>query len=235
MDDFAGGKWRCTHRTTQESVTPVTRLHKSVFVLQRFLCKAITEEEYLEARVEVALAPLRRWLTPDRIDSIRKTMSEFLAFDPVVGELIRNLAKGAGAAQNQCAIRSLDAENAENNSQEFFTTAPPVQNNSSELFATVPPVQISSQELSATVPPVQISSQELSTTVPPVQNNSQELSATVPPVQISSPELFSAISGSWRGKRLQIADVGHNTTGLEIVQTQMVGCWDSVSKSNQGG
>ncbi|MGC4068262.1 MAG: hypothetical protein QM784_27155 [Polyangiaceae bacterium] len=64
-------------------------------LLQRLERGELTREQYLDARVEEAIAPFSNTLTRDQLDFMRTTLRERLQLDPALVELVQRATAGA--------------------------------------------------------------------------------------------------------------------------------------------
>jgi hypothetical protein len=64
-------------------------------LFQRLERGEISREQYLDARVEEAIAPFAAMLTRDQLDFMRTTLREQLELDPILVELVQRATEGA--------------------------------------------------------------------------------------------------------------------------------------------
>jgi hypothetical protein len=77
------------NRDATTTTSPASQL------LQRLEHGEITRDQYLDARVDEAIAPFAGKLTRDQLDFMRTTLREQLELDPMLIELTRRATAGA--------------------------------------------------------------------------------------------------------------------------------------------
>jgi restriction endonuclease Mrr len=83
-----------TVATRSDAPAPITPTESGL--LQQLEQGQLTREQYLERRIEEAVAPFANKLAPEQLEHVRQTLREQLQFDPTVLELIRRATEHVG-------------------------------------------------------------------------------------------------------------------------------------------